>query len=284
MLNLTDKTVVITGANTGIGRCTALQLAGARFGRPRVLLCCRDLGKAAAVRDAIRTDGGRADCIELDLSDLDSVRRCAQQVIDEAPHIDLLINNAGLAGAKGSTRQGFELTFGVNHLGHFLLTQLLLPALLRSDLKRVINVSSTAHYKCPGIDFDALRQPTRSDSGFSEYRVSKLCNILHAKELVRRYGAQGLRCAATHPGVVRSDVWRAVPEPVRTLIKLFMISNERGAETTLRLASAEEHEFANGAYYHEGRLRPPSRLADDADLAARLWRQSLDWSSPALVA
>jgi retinol dehydrogenase 12 len=280
MLDLTDKTVVITGANTGIGRAAALQLGLGGFGRPRLLLCCRDLAKARAVSDEIRAGGGHADCFQLDLADLDSVRRCAHELLNATSRIDVLINNAGLAGASGATRQGFELTFGVNHLGHFLLTELLLARLLQSELKRVINVSSTAHYKCTGIDFEALQRPTRSRTGFAEYRVSKLCNILHAKELQRRYGARGLHAAATHPGVVRSDVWRAVPAPFRYLIKLFMISNERGAATTVKLAACEEHAFTNGGYYHEGQLRAPAALAEDGDLAQRLWQHSADWSDP----
>jgi retinol dehydrogenase 12 len=272
---LRAKTIAITGANTGIGAATARKLAA---GGALVLMCCRDLDKANIVREEIRALGGRAETFELDLSDLSSVRRCAAQLSARAPSIDILINNAGVAGAKGTTRQGFEMTFGTNHLGHFLLTELLLPKLFAADSCRVLNVSSNAHYRCPGLDFDALTQPTRSSTGFPEYSVSKLANVLHAKELARRHAERGLLAVALHPGVVKSDVWRAVPQPFRALIKLFMISNEEGAETSLLLANSDATAVRNGGYYDTRKERAPSALASDPQLAAELWERSRGWS------
>lgn len=268
------QTILVSGATSGIGEVTARRLAERGY---EVVLLCRDSGRARALAEAITRAGNRASMIELDLADLDSVRRCAEQVLANHPRLDVLINNAGLAGAKGVTRQGFEIAFGVNHLGHYLLTTLLLPRLLEHAGCRVVNVSSYAHYKCRGLNFDALREPTRSRTGMNEYRASKLANVLHAKELGRRFGARGLHAYAVHPGVVQSRIWRAVPEPFQSLIQLFMIDSEKGAATTLHVSTSSEVADHNGCYYERKRVVTPSRLARDAALAERLWIQSAQW-------
>lgn len=284
---MAGQTHIVTGATSGIGEVTARRLAerGAR-----VLLCCRDVARANGVAREIERAGHQASVFELDLADLGSVRRCAQRLLDAPFSLDVLINNAGLAGAHGVTRQGFELTFGTNHLGHFLLTRLLLPKLLLSKPRqqpmceslpaRVINVSSLAHYKAKEIDFDAVRAPTRSRTGFAEYRVSKLANVLHACELSRRYGAVGLFACSLHPGVVASSIWREVPQPFRAIMKLFMVSNEQGAQTTLHVAGSPVALAHNGAYFDDSRPREPSPLARDRELAARLWEASELWTNP----
>jgi retinol dehydrogenase 12 len=275
MLDLDGTVCLITGANSGIGRVTA-QVLAARGAR--LWLACRDAAKTEPVLRAVAQAGGRAEFVALDLSDLDSVRACAGQVLANPAPLQLLINNAGLAGQKAVTKQGFELTFGVNHLGHFLLTELLLPKLLAQP-SRVVNVSSKAHYSTRGIDFDEVRRPGKGFGALHAYAVSKLANVLHAKELAARYGAQGLHAYSLHPGVVASDVWRQVPQPFRALLKLRMLSNEQGAETTLYCATSPEVAQHNGRYYDDRREKEPSEAAQNRELAAELWQKSHDYAA-----
>ncbi len=271
MPDLDGLVFLITGASSGIGRVTAEVLA--RRGA-RVLLACRDAGKTEPVLRAIADAGGRAELFALDLGDLASVRACAEAVLAREEPLHVLINNAGLAGQKRVTKQGFEQTFGVNHLGHFLLTQLLLPRLLQQPHSRVVNVASMAHYDARGIDFSELREKGKGFGALHSYQVSKLANVLHAKELARRYGAQGLHAYSLHPGVVASDVWRQVPQPFRWFMMRSMIGNEEGAKTTLYCATSPEVAEHNGRYYDECREKEPSRPAQDPKLALELWEQS----------
>jgi len=269
--DLEGKVCLITGATSGIGRVTAQQLAARGA---KVWLACRDAAKAAPVLQEIVRGAGSAELLQLELADLASVRACAHQVLASAQPLHVLINNAGLAGKKGLTQQGFELTFGVNHLGHFLLTQLLLPKLLEQPHSRVVNVSSKAHYNARTIDFGELRRPARGLTGLHAYNVSKLANVLHAKSLAARYGAQGLHAYSLHPGVVASDVWRQVPQPFRAWLKRNMISNEEGAQTSLYCATSPQVAADNGKYYDECREKEPSLAAQSPALADLLWEKS----------
>jgi len=271
MRDLGGKVCLITGASSGIGRVTARELAARGA---KVLLACRDVTKSGAVLDDVREVGGTAELFPLELADLESVRDCARAVLARDEPLHVLINNAGLAGKPGTTQQGFELTFGVNHLGHFLLTQLLLPKLLEQPHSRVVNVSSKAHYQASGIDFSELRRSASVLRVLHAYNVSKLANVLHAKGLAKRYGERGLHAYALHPGVIASDVWRQVPQPLRWLLKLRMISNEEGAKTTLYCATSAEVAEHNGLYYDECRVKTPSAAAQDPELADELWRRS----------
>jgi retinol dehydrogenase-12 len=275
MRDLVGKVCLVTGASSGIGRVTAEVLAARGA---KVWLACRDRAKSAPTLSAITRAGGDAQLVELDLSDLESVRACAGTVLSSTSEpLHVLINNAGLAGRKALTKQGFELTFGVNYLGHFLLTQLLLPKLLEQPHSRVVNVSSKAHYDAAGIDFSQLRKPARGFGGLQAYAVSKLANVLHAKELAARYAARGLHAYSLHPGVVKSDVWREIPQPFRALVTWRMISNEQGAKTTLYCATSAEVADHNGRYYDECHEKQPSKLAESAALASELWQKSHDF-------
>jgi retinol dehydrogenase 12 len=271
MPDLDGKVFLVTGASSGIGRVTAEVLA--RRGA-RVLLACRDAGKTEPVLRAISDAGGQASLLPLDLGDLVSVRACADAVRSRGEPLHVLINNAGLAGQKRLTKQGFEQTFGVNHLGHFLLTSLLLPRLLEQPHSRVVNVSSKAHYQAKSVDFAELRERGKGFGALHAYAVSKLANVLHAKELARRFGAQGLHAYSLHPGVVASDVWRQVPQPFRWLMTRSMIGNEEGAQTSLYCATSPEVARHNGRYYDECREKEPSAAAQDPELARELWEQS----------
>lgn len=280
--DLVGRVALVTGANTGIGRVTARELA--RRGA-QVFIACRSAQRADAALEEIRA-AGRAEghhagveLLELDLGDFGSVRRCAQGFLSRGLPLHLLINNAGLAGAHGLTGAGFEVAFGVNHLGHFLLTRLLLPCLERAAPARVVTVASRAHYRARSVDWAALRQPTRSATGLPEYSVSKLANVLFSAELGRRLAGRGVSTYALHPGVVASDVWREVPRPLRALIKLAMISTEQGAATSLHCATSPAAGLETGLYYDRCRVRTPSALARDDALAAELWRRSEQWTA-----
>ena len=191
--------------------------------------------------------------------------------------LHLLVNNAGLAGTRGITASGFELAFGVNHMGHFLLTQLLLERLRASAPARIVTVASRAHTRTDGVDWDALRRPTRTRTAIHEYAVSKLANVWFSAELARRLEGSGVTTYALHPGVVASDVWRSVPWPFRSLIKLRMLSTDEGAKTSLYCATAPECAGESGLYYDKCRVRTPSALGHDSALAQELWRRSEAW-------
>jgi NAD(P)-dependent dehydrogenase (short-subunit alcohol dehydrogenase family) len=286
--DLKGRTCLVTGANTGIGRATAVGLA--RRGA-HVLLACRSAERTQPVLDEIAalpgggagsSGAGSAEHVALDLADLDAVRATAAEVLHrlgpDRP-LDLLVNNAGVAGAKGATAQGFELTFGVNHLGHFLLTTLLLDKLVASSPARVVNLASKAHHGAKGIDYEALRQPTRTPGGLVEYQVAKLCNVLFTLELARRLdadGPSGVTTCAVHPGVIGSDIWRRIPWPIRPVMTLFMGSVESGAARVLQGALDPALAASTGVYLDRGRPEAPSEVATP-ELAAELWKQSEIW-------
>ncbi len=213
----------------------------------------------------------------LDLGDLTSVRACADAFLQRKLPLQLLINNAGMAGSAGITTSGFELTFGVCHIGHFLLTQLLLPTLKASAPARIVVVSSKAHRHCRPIDFEALKKPTASVGGLREYAVAKMANLLFVKELARRLEGSGVTAYALHPGVVGTEVWRSLPWPLDAIIKRFMITPQQGAATTLFCATGASLASESGHYYDKCRQARHSRLGDDVELAAELWRRSEEW-------
>ena len=271
--DLTGRVALVTGANTGIGRITARELA--RRGA-EVFLATRSLARTQPALDEIAQLTGRpgAHWLELDLADLASVRACAERFLATGRPLHLLVNNAGLGGQRGLSRDGLELTFGVNHMGHFLLTQLLRERLVASAPARVVTVASRAHQWAPGLDWDALRRPTRSLTGIREYMVSKLANVLFSAELGRQLAGSGVSSYAVHPGVVDTEIWRQVPRLLRPLLKLRGLRDpEQGAQTTLYCAlQAPQQE--TGRYYADSALKTPSKLAQDQRLAAELWRFS----------
>jgi NAD(P)-dependent dehydrogenase (short-subunit alcohol dehydrogenase family) len=273
---LDGRVILITGANTGIGRVTARELAqrGARL-----FLACRSAERTQAVLDDIRAVApqAQAEWLPLDLGDFDSVRRCAALFLERDLPLHVLINNAGVAGPQGLSASGFEFAFGVNHMGHFLLTQLLLERLRQSAPARIVTVASRAHRRVDGIDWDALRQRTRSFTCIREYATSKLANVLFSAELGRRLAGSGVSTHALHPGVVASDIWRQVPWPLRPLIELRGVSNEEGALTTLHCATSEAVAGETSLYYSRCQPTLPSLAGQDLALATELWRRSEGW-------
>ncbi len=204
------------------------------------------------------------------------MQACAEQLLAHDQPLHGLINNAGLAGQRGATASGFELAFGTNHVGPFLLTSLLIDRLRESAPARIVNVASDAHYGAPGIDFDAVRLPTKSITGMPEYSASKLANVLHAQELARRLDDTGVTSYSLHPGVIASDIWRRVPWPVRPLIKLRMRSPREGAATSLYCATSPDVASDSGRYYENSSPKAPSAVATP-ELARELWDRTTAW-------
>ena len=274
MAELSGRTFLVTGASTGIGLATARALA-ARGGRVHVAARSPEKGQAAvaAIREASGND--QVVFLELDLASLASVRAAARTFLARGEPLHVLINNAGLAGRRGLTSDGFELIFGVNHLGHFALTTALLDCLTSSQA-RIVNVASDAHYQAPSIDFDRLRSPAGNITAMREYAVSKLCNVVFTQELARRLAGTGVTAYALHPGVVASDIWRRVPWPVRPLMTRRMLSIDEGAKTSLYCATAPELAQVSGRYYEKCADRQPSPVATP-ELGERLWDRSEAW-------
>lgn len=271
---LSGRSFLVTGANSGIGRATAEALAA---GGGHVILAGRSEERMRPVLDGVHRRHPRAavEFLHVDVADLGSVRRAAATVLATGRPLDVLINNAGIAGTEALSPDGFDITYATNHIGPFLLTALLRPALERAPQGRIVNVSSVAHLRAPPIDWSLLERRTAPRrSGFLDYALTKLMNVLHAKELARRLAGTRTTTYALHPGGVRSNIWRAVPLPIRWGLKLFLLSNEEGARTPLYCATAPELATVSGRYYEKSREAPCNPLADDPGLAGELWART----------
>ncbi|XP_071783329.1 dehydrogenase/reductase SDR family member 13-like [Centroberyx gerrardi] len=275
---MAGKTVIVTGGNSGIGKATARHLA--RRGA-RVILACRSQDKAEAAISEIKQVTGSTDVVfmQLDLSSLKSVRSFAENFLKTESRLDLLINNAGLV-ADGRTEDGFGVEFGVNHLGHFLLTHLLLQRLQDGGGGRVVTLSSMAH-RWGRIDFEALAANRDLGTGryswqfFQAYCSSKLCNVLFTQELAKRLAGSAVTCYSVHPGIVRTELSRHVSlwqkvfiEPVA---RLLFLDPEAGAQTTLHCALQEGIEPLSGRYFSCCAEQEVGAAAKDAAVARKLW-------------
>lgn len=276
---LAGRVALVTGASSGLGRVTARELA--RRGA-HVFVTGRTHARVQPVVDEIRAipGAGSVDSLELELEDFSSIRQCAASFLARGVPLHILVNNAGLAGSRaGLSRSGFEIAFGVNHVGTFLFTMLLLDHLRASAPARIVTVSSDAHALAPGIDWEAVRRPKRTFTGLREYGVSKLANVLFSAELARRVQGTGVTTYAVHPGAVATDVWRHVPWPFRSFVKYFTLTPEQGAETLVYCAADPRVAQETGLYYNACLSIPPSAPARNAELAAELWRRSEAWTS-----
>jgi NAD(P)-dependent dehydrogenase (short-subunit alcohol dehydrogenase family) len=277
MRELESKTFVVTGANTGIGRATVQALASR--GASRIVVASRNREKTEPVLADLRErdPGAEIAFVSLELDDLSRCARAADEILAHDRPIDALVDNAGIAGLRGLTKDGFELTFGTNHLGPFLFTEKLLPLVERAPRGRIVIVSSVSHYGCRRIDWEALRKPTASWTAIPEYSLSKLCNVLYAKELARRLAGTRVTTYALHPGAVASDIWARRLGVFASLITPFMISNEDGARTQLRCATDPALAQQSGLYYDDEWPKEPNPLAHDVTLQDELVRRSRDW-------
>ena len=276
--DLSGRTVLITGGNSGIGKATATALATAGA---TVVITARNAERGREAVDEIKRASANAavEVRDLDLARLSTVRSFAEGFLADYPKLDVLILNAGLTAAKRQvTDDGFELLFQVNHLGHFLLTRLLQDRLIESAPSRVVVVASVAHKQARGIDFDDL-QSERSYSHMRVYARSKLANILFAGELARRLEGANVTVNALHPGTVRTG-WGGDGEGGLILgmgLKLAswaFLSPEQGAQTSVYLAASPDVAGKTGGYYVKRRLQQPSAAARDDEAARRLWEVS----------
>jgi NAD(P)-dependent dehydrogenase (short-subunit alcohol dehydrogenase family) len=276
--SMDDRTVVITGANSGIGLETAAALAGAGA---RIVMGCRNPTTAAAAVDEIRRRSGNemVETHSLDLADLEHVRRFAQE-LSSLDRIDVLINNAGLMlDQRQESVQGHEATFATNHLGPFLLTSLLTEQVVAAPHGRIVNVGSLAHRMAPrGIDWDDIDRRRRYFA-WTVYAQSKLANLLHARELARRLWDRGVVAHSLHPGSVASGFGRdgdlhGFNDALLWIAQYVLISPEEGARTSVHLASSPDALRTTGEYWARSRRSTPSRAARDDAAAAELWRRS----------
>jgi NAD(P)-dependent dehydrogenase (short-subunit alcohol dehydrogenase family) len=273
---MTGKTVLITGGTGGIGRAAAIGLAslGARVG-----ITGRDQARAEAAAAVIARESGNpaVDVFVADLSSQTEVRRLAGEVLAACPRLDVLLNNVGGFWAhRHVTADGLEHTFALNHLAPFLLTNLLLDRLIASAPARVVTVSSGAQ-AMGKIDFDDL-MGERKYSGQRAYNQSKLANVMFTYELARRLEGSGVTATALHPGMT-STAFSAEDPALAPLVKImrpFMRSPERGADTAVYLASSAEVDGVTGRYFADRKPRKSRESSYDTEAAARLWQVSAD--------
>jgi len=278
---MTGRRVLITGANSGIGKETATALASMGAS---VTVTARDRAKGEAARDEIRLRSGSTDVElgSLDLASLASVREFASWFLDSHDRLDVLINNAGvITSSRRETSDGFEEMFGVNHLGHFVLTNELVDLLIDSAPARVVILSSVAHRFSPrGLRFDDL-QTTRRFHMFTAYGRSKLANAMHALELSRRLDGSGVTVNCLHPGTISSRFGgdgdtRFLGGLMAGIARPFLATPASGARTPVLLASSTDPtvDGVTGGYFSHGRRWRPSRAARDVAAAGRLWAES----------
>ncbi len=279
MTSMDGKICLVTGANQGIGKETALALA--RMGAT-VVMVARDPAKGEAALADVRSRSGN-DNVSLmiaDLASLESIRALAKNFRAEHTKLHVLVNNAGAYNTvRTTTKDGFETTFGVNHLAYFLLTELLLDLLKASAPSRIISVSSTAHVGGK-MNFDDL-QGEQNYGGARAYGQSKLANVLFTYELARRLEGTGVTANTLHPGVVRTGFGKnngGVVGPIfaiaQTVARPFFISPEQGAATTIYLASSPEVEGVTGKYFAKSRDVPSNAVSYDVATQQRLWAMS----------
>ncbi|XP_028822032.1 retinol dehydrogenase 12 isoform X1 [Denticeps clupeoides] len=301
-VRLDDKTIIVTGANTGIGKETVRDLAK-RGGR--VIMACRDLERGEEARREVAENGGHQNVVvrKLDLSDAKSIRAFAEQVIRgtalsstcgprwptaadvlhplcflslEEKRVNILVNNAGVMLCPYSkTADGFEMQFGVNHLGHFLLTYLLMDLMKKSAPARIVNVASVAH-TWGSIQLDDIN----SERGYNARRAygqSKLANILCTRSLAKRLQGTGVTVYSLHPGVVQTDLWRHLSKPMQVAVKIFSPftkTSVQGAQTSIYCAVEPKLEKESGDYYSDCAPARCSRAASDDAMAQKLWELS----------
>ncbi|XP_037133805.1 retinol dehydrogenase 13-like isoform X1 [Syngnathus acus] len=278
---LNGKTVIITGANTGIGKETAQELAK-RGGR--IIMGCRDMEKCEAAAKEIRgnTLNPHVYACHLDLASVKSIREFADRIKEKEQRVDVLINNAGVMRCPAwKTEDGFDMQFGVNHLGHFLLTNLLLDRLKESAPSRVINLSSLAHL-VGKIDFEDLNWERKKFDTKQAYCQSKLANVLFTRELAKRLQGTGVTVNAVHPGVVSTELGRHTglhqsqfsTTVLSPLFSMLVKNPELGAQPSVFLAVADELEGATGRYYDVLTEKEPAPQAMDEEAARKLWEIS----------
>lgn len=271
-IDMSGKVCVVTGANSGIGKETALGLARMKAD---LVIVCRDQQRGQRALEEIESKSGNRG-VELMICDLSSqaqIRRLAGEFKQKHDRLDVLVNNAGVIMTRRRvTEDGLESTFAINHLAYFLLTNLLLDLIKQSAPARIVNVSSTVH-KSATIDFNDL-QGERSYSAMRAYGQSKLANVLFTYELARRLEGTGVTVNTLHPGVIATNIFRDISGVVGAAAKLFLKSPKRGSETSIYLATSPDVEGVTGRYFDDMRAVRSSPESYDEAIAGRLWRVS----------
>jgi NAD(P)-dependent dehydrogenase (short-subunit alcohol dehydrogenase family) len=272
------RVAVITGASSGIGKETAKALARQGW---RIIGTGRSPERMRAAEAEIRAEGGRVDMIGADLSLMSGAEECARRIAALTDRIHLLVNNAGgMTNQKVITKEGLEANFAGNHLGPFLLTQLLLPLLRKAASEspkgtvRILNTSSDASEMIPGINLDDMQNLAHFNPGLA-YCTGKLANVLFTRALAKRLGAEGITVHAIHPGAVDSNFASYAPPETQEYIRgLDKFTEEEGADTLIWLASASEGATSNGGYWYRRQLRKPNPVAEDEAFVNRFWAES----------
>jgi NAD(P)-dependent dehydrogenase (short-subunit alcohol dehydrogenase family) len=273
---ISGRTALVTGATSGIGLEASAKLAGMGA---EVVLVARDRARGQAAVDVVKTRSGSKEVSLLlcDLASFTQIRALAAEVIASRPRLSILVNNAGtVSTGREVTGDGIERTFAVNHLGPFLLTNLLLDLLKRSAPARIVTVASGAHSQ-GDMPFDNLQFEHGGYRIMRAYARSKLANVLFTAELSRRLADTGVTANCLHPGAVVTNIWSGAPwyaQPFLAVAKLFMISAEKGADTVVYLAASPDVEGLSGGYYERNRRVAPAALAQDEAIARTLWERS----------
>lgn len=264
---LEGKTCLVTGANSGLGRETALALAKMKA---NVVMVCRNKGKGDAARREISEESGNdsVDLLLCDLSSLADTRTLAAEVMNRYGKLHVLVNNAGLFSFSGRTEDGFETTFAVDYLAPFLLTNLLLDLLKASAPSRIVNVSSVAHFN-GHVDLEAVGKGGGA-TGWGGYSNSKLALVMFTYELARRLQGTGVTANCLHPGGVATNIWRIPAAVTRPFLK----SAEEGARTSIYLASSPEVESVSGRYFENEKEKKSSDESHDEKMQLALWDET----------
>lgn len=277
---LDGRTVIITGANTGIGKETAIDLAKRNA---RVILACRDIKRGNQAEKEVKRASKSDDVSfkQLDLASFASIKKFAAEILEEESRIDILINNAGIMRCPyWKTEDGFEMQFGVNHLGHFLLTNLLLDRIKESPTGRIVVVSSLAHRRINGINFDDINSEKSYDPQVA-YRQSKLANNLFTLALSKRLSGTNVTVNCLHPGVIYTELGRHLNIPwfmkiiLLPVALLILKTPWQGAQTNIFCAVAEELDGVSGLYFADCKEKKAAPAALDELAAEQLWSLSL---------
>ena len=273
---MAGKTCLVTGATSGIGEVAALELA--KMGA-KVVLVGRSREKADATLDRIKRASGNpsVEYLLADLSSQDEVHQLAQGIKASYPRIDVLINNAGaMFSPRKESVDGIEMTWALNHLGYFLLTNLLLDTLKASGPSRVVSVASDAHRMIGGINFDDV-EGKKKYKAFGQYSQSKLANVLFTRELAKKLAGTGVTANCLHPGFVSTNFTTGEGLSfwvMKQAARVLAISPQEGAKTTIYLASSPEVEGVTGKYFSKCKDTAPTKAAQDDDAARKLWALS----------
>jgi len=273
---MSGRICIVTGANSGIGKETALGLA--QIGA-RVVMVCRNAEKGKAALEEIRRESGssQVDLLMADMSSQASIRALAEQIQQKYPRLDVLVNNAGGAAlARTLSADGIEMTLAANHLGAALLTLLLLDLLKASAQSRIVNVSSCEAQQPSRLDMDDLQFERRKYSGVAAYRQSKLLMNAFTFELARRLAGTGVTANCLHPGAVATNIWNSAALPrifklLIALVKPFMLNSKRGAAVSLYLAASPEVAQVSGEYFVKCKPAKSNPLSRDPKLMAEVW-------------